>query len=64
MDYSDQMKQFFEPCVNRTLELIDGQVLDLMRRNQAKPKVSLTLYARFQLKRIVDDSGRWRVRQK
>jgi hypothetical protein len=37
--YSAQMKKFFDPCVNRTLELIDGQVVSLMKNGKAKPKV-------------------------
>jgi len=37
------MKSFFEPCVNRTLELVDGQVMDMMRSNQAKPKMILVV---------------------
>jgi hypothetical protein len=37
--YSLQMKQFFDPCVNRTLELIDGQIASILRSGKPKPKV-------------------------
>ncbi|KAK6544698.1 hypothetical protein TWF694_001384 [Orbilia ellipsospora] len=36
---ADQMKQAFDPCVNRTLELIDGQVASLMKNGAGKPKM-------------------------
>ncbi len=35
----EQMQQVFDPCVNRTLELIDGQVASVMRAGHGKPKV-------------------------
>lgn len=34
------MKSFFDPCVNRTLELIDGQVAGVLKRHGVMPKVS------------------------
>ncbi|CAM1509097.1 Fc.00g028360.m01.CDS01 [Cosmosporella sp. VM-42] len=34
-----QMKKFFDPCVNRTLELIDGQVAAVMKAGLGKPKM-------------------------
>jgi hypothetical protein len=34
------MKKIFDPCVNRTLELIDGQVMDMMKNAKVKPKVN------------------------
>jgi len=34
-----QMQQVFDPCVNRTLELIDGQVDSVMKAGLGKPKV-------------------------
>jgi hypothetical protein len=42
------MKQVFDPCVNRTLELIDGQVAAVMKAGLGKPKVIL-LYLRLSL---------------
>jgi hypothetical protein len=36
---SEQMKQFFEPCVTRTIELIDQQVAAIEKSSLAKPKV-------------------------
>lgn len=33
------MKEMFDPCVNRTLELIDGQVASILKNGQSKPKV-------------------------
>lgn len=30
-----------DPCVNRTLELVDGQVASLMKNGRSKPKVGL-----------------------
>ena len=36
-----QVKSFFDPCVNRVLELIDGQVSSVMERCGSKPKVRL-----------------------
>src|SRR4051794_27259252 len=33
------MKSFFDPCINRVLELVDGQVLSVMRNFGSKPKV-------------------------
>jgi hypothetical protein len=33
------MKEMFDPCVNRTLELIDGQVASILKKGQSKPKV-------------------------
>jgi len=33
------MKLVFDPCVNRTLELIDGQVASILKSGQKKPKV-------------------------
>lgn len=37
---SPQMAQIFEPCVKRTIELINGQVEAVMARGHPKPKVS------------------------
>jgi hypothetical protein len=33
------MKEMFDPCVNRTLELIDGQVASILKDGRSKPKV-------------------------
>ena len=38
---STQMKELFGPCVNRTLELIDGQVASVMKAGHGKPKASI-----------------------
>ncbi|KAM7198281.1 hypothetical protein V8F33_005072 [Rhypophila sp. PSN 637] len=35
----EQMQQVFDPCVNRTLELIDGQVASVMNAGLGKPKM-------------------------
>jgi hypothetical protein len=37
------MKQVFDPCVNRTLELIDGQVASVMKAGHGKPKMVLVV---------------------
>lgn len=37
------MKELFDPCVNRTLELIDGQVASLIKSGRSKPKVISSL---------------------
>jgi hypothetical protein len=37
------MKKVFDPCVNRTLELIDGQVASVMKGNLSKPKMVLVV---------------------
>jgi hypothetical protein len=37
------MKKMFEPCVNRTLELIDGQVASIMRAGHGRPKMVLVV---------------------
>ncbi|KAK3997750.1 hypothetical protein QBC44DRAFT_228707 [Cladorrhinum sp. PSN332] len=36
---TEQMEQIFLPCVNRTLELIDGQVASVMKNKLGKPKM-------------------------
>ncbi|KAK4161725.1 hypothetical protein QBC43DRAFT_357267 [Cladorrhinum sp. PSN259] len=36
---AEQMQQVFLPCVNRTLELIDGQVASVMKNGLGKPKM-------------------------
>jgi len=36
---SAQMKKVFDPCINRTLELVDGQVAAVMKAGHGKPKV-------------------------
>lgn len=33
------MRAIMDPCVNRTLELVDGQVASLVKGGRAKPKV-------------------------
>jgi hypothetical protein len=33
------MKKLFDPCINRTLELIDGQIASILRNGKTKPKV-------------------------
>jgi hypothetical protein len=38
-----QMKDLFDPCINRTLELIDGQVASMLRKVATKPKVNSNL---------------------
>jgi hypothetical protein len=38
---SENFMEIFDPCVNRTLELIDGQVEAVMQRHGVKPKVGL-----------------------
>ncbi|KAK3332846.1 hypothetical protein B0T19DRAFT_448679 [Cercophora scortea] len=35
----DQMRSVFDPCVNRTLELVDGQVAAVMKAGLGKPKM-------------------------
>jgi len=35
-----QMIEIFDPCVNRTLELIDGQVASVLKSGKPKPKVN------------------------
>ncbi len=34
------MKKLFDPCMNRTLELIDGQVASVVKTTGSKPKAS------------------------
>lgn len=36
---SEQMKSFFDPCVVRTLELIDEQVAAILEKYKKVPKV-------------------------
>ncbi len=38
------MKKLFDPCVNRTLELIDGQVSAVKKKAGRKPKVRVLLF--------------------
>ncbi|KAH7141116.1 hypothetical protein EDB81DRAFT_692772 [Dactylonectria macrodidyma] len=40
---TDQMKKLFDPCVNRTLELIDGQVASVMKAGLGKPKMVIVV---------------------
>jgi hypothetical protein len=40
---NDQMKKLFDPCVNRTLELIDGQVASVLKKGLDKPKMILVV---------------------
>jgi hypothetical protein len=57
---SAQMKKIFDPCVNRTLELIDGQVMDMMKNAKVKPKViesCSSLYLNPKLISYSDDSS-------
>ena len=42
---SEQMLDIFNPCVHRTLELIDGQVAAVIEKYKKKPKVSLGRYS-------------------
>ncbi|KAH8659361.1 hypothetical protein BGZ60DRAFT_382721 [Tricladium varicosporioides] len=39
----DQMKAVMNPCVNRTLELVDGQVAALIKNGRSKPKVRMVI---------------------
>ncbi|KAK6499972.1 hypothetical protein TWF481_010329 [Arthrobotrys musiformis] len=40
---TEQMKQIFDPCVNRTVKLIDGQVTAVMNAGLGKPKMVLVV---------------------
>ncbi|KAF2685161.1 actin-like ATPase domain-containing protein [Lentithecium fluviatile CBS 122367] len=40
---SAQMREIFDPCVNRTLELIDGQIASIIRAKRNKPKMVLVV---------------------
>jgi tRNA A37 threonylcarbamoyltransferase TsaD len=37
------MRKIFDPCINRTLELIDGQVSSVMKAKLGKPKMVLVV---------------------
>ena len=37
------MKEIFDHCVNRTLELIDGQVASIIQSGKPKPKMVLVV---------------------
>jgi len=37
------MEKLFDPCVNRTLELIDGQVASVLKAGLGKPKLVLVV---------------------
>ena len=61
---SAQMKSFFDPCIKRTLELVDGQVAAVMGKTGVVPKVILsskTLIA--STKPALDGNCCWRFRQ-
>ncbi|KAF2463990.1 actin-like ATPase domain-containing protein [Lindgomyces ingoldianus] len=36
---AEQMREIFDPCINRTLELIDGQIASVLRKGRNKPKM-------------------------
>ncbi|ORY18798.1 hypothetical protein BCR34DRAFT_472752 [Clohesyomyces aquaticus] len=38
-----QMRDIFDPCINRTLELIDGQIASILRAGRVKPKMVIVV---------------------
>jgi hypothetical protein len=53
------MKQFFTPCVKRTLELIDGQITAMQQSGKAKPKVSSQWFTDHDLSKADGSCGGW-----